>query len=245
MFLKGLNAPIRVACTVNPQTGVRFTSLDSLCTYVVQYESNLKSGGMLRGPEGRKVLNVVKRTPTSTPAYFPGFTQGPVLGAVGHTVGGKLDSRTSVPSERQCYFCKNFGHEQWQCQAKRDYLQRKSRLNWWTSPGRTPQVRPTWRTPTNLWTTPPSSQNPPVVPVSLHSTPWTWGEGRWGCCGRGCPLAQASAHQSGLPHPLQPGCRGYPHSSGPQGPQGHAPGARSRDPKLPRHDGANRVGQPE
>ena len=83
MFLKGLNAPIRVACTVNPQTGVRFTSLDSLCTYVVQYESNLKSGGMLRGQEGRKVLNVVKRTPTSTPAYFPGFTQGPVLGAVG------------------------------------------------------------------------------------------------------------------------------------------------------------------
>jgi hypothetical protein len=127
MFLKGLNAPIRVACTVNPQTGVRFTSLDSLCTYVVQYESNLKSGGMLRGQEGRKVLNVVKRTPTSTPAYFPGFTQGPVLGAVGHNVGGKLDSRTSVPSERQCYFCKNFGHEQWQCQAKRDYLQRKSR----------------------------------------------------------------------------------------------------------------------
>ena len=35
MFLKGLNAPIRVACTINPQTSVRFTSLDSLCTYVV------------------------------------------------------------------------------------------------------------------------------------------------------------------------------------------------------------------
>ena len=127
MFHKGLNAHIRVACTINPQTGVRFSDLDVLCTYVVQYESNLKSGGMLRGQEGRKVLNAVKRTPTSTPAYFPGFTQGPVLGAVGHSVGGKLDSRTSVPSERQCYFCKNFGHEQWQCQAKRDYLQRKNR----------------------------------------------------------------------------------------------------------------------
>eukprot|EP00884_Botryococcus_braunii_P015599 jgi/Botrbrau1/2722/Bobra.0164s0002.1 len=48
--------------------------------------------------EGRKVLNAVKRTPISTPAHFPGFTQGPVLGAVGHSVGGKLDSRTSVPS---------------------------------------------------------------------------------------------------------------------------------------------------
>jgi hypothetical protein len=127
MFLKGLNAHIRVACTINPQTGVRFSDLDVLCTYVVQYESNLKSGGMLRGQEGRKVLNAVKRTPTSTPAYFPGYTQGPVLGAVGHSVGGKLDSRTSVPSERQCYFCKSFGHEQWQCQAKRDYLQRKNR----------------------------------------------------------------------------------------------------------------------
>jgi hypothetical protein len=45
MFLKGLNAHIRVACTINPQTGVRFSDLDVLCTYVVQYDSNLKSGG--------------------------------------------------------------------------------------------------------------------------------------------------------------------------------------------------------
>jgi hypothetical protein len=42
MLMKGLNTPIRLACTINPRKGVKFSDLDSLFTYVVQYESDLK-----------------------------------------------------------------------------------------------------------------------------------------------------------------------------------------------------------
>ena len=126
LFLKGLNTPIRLACAINPQTGVRFTDLDDLCSYVVQYESNLKAGGMLRGQEGRKVLGAIQ-TPAQhgrqgKPPSAPRSSLGTVSGAV-----TKVDSRPSVPADRQCFFCKEYGHEQWQCQAKRDYLARKSR----------------------------------------------------------------------------------------------------------------------
>ena len=126
LFLKGLNTPIRLACAINPQTGIRFTDLDALCSYVVQYESNLKAGGMLRGQEGRKVLGAVKTPPQhgrqGKPPPVPSAPLGPVTGAA-----AKTDSRPHVPADRQCFFCKEYGHEQWQCLAKRDYLARKAR----------------------------------------------------------------------------------------------------------------------
>lgn len=122
LFLKGLNTPIRLACAINPQTGVRFTDLEALCSYVVQYESNLKAGGMLRGQEGKKLLGSIRAPPQYGRQAKPPATPKPVTGAA-----AKVDSRTSVPADRQCFFCKAWGHEQWQCQAKRDYLARKAR----------------------------------------------------------------------------------------------------------------------
>jgi hypothetical protein len=130
MFLKGLHAPIRLACTVNPATGMRFSDLDTLCTYVVQYETNLRSGGMCQGQEQRKPFNNAVKVP------FVGSGRGskstapkppvPAWGAVGGPSPAKIDSRSSIPKDRQCYFCGHFGHEAWGCRKKQRWLQNKN-----------------------------------------------------------------------------------------------------------------------
>jgi hypothetical protein len=53
LFTKGLETPLRMACTVNPATGRPFTDLDTLCTYVVRYETSLKAAGGARGTSGQ------------------------------------------------------------------------------------------------------------------------------------------------------------------------------------------------
>jgi hypothetical protein len=55
LFIKGLETPLRMACTVNPATGKPFTDLDTLCTYVVRYETSLKAAGGARGTSGQVV----------------------------------------------------------------------------------------------------------------------------------------------------------------------------------------------
>lgn len=125
MFLKGLNTNLRLACTVNPQTGEKFADLDSLCTFVVKYESNLKVGGMMR--QEKKALGAVRTPPQHgrVPPVQTPVPRSPFFGPVAG--GGKLDSRTHIPLDRQCFFCKQFGHEQWACRAKQEYLARKGR----------------------------------------------------------------------------------------------------------------------
>lgn len=39
LHLKGLEAPLNLACTMNADTGKAFEDLDTLCTYVVRYET--------------------------------------------------------------------------------------------------------------------------------------------------------------------------------------------------------------
>jgi hypothetical protein len=145
MFLKGLNTQLRLACTINPQTGTKFADLDSLCTFVVKYESNLKVGGLMR-QEGRKALGSVRAHPQ--PGRVQTQPPGPRTPHLAPVAGaGKIDSRAQVPSDRQCYFCKQYGHEQWGCRAKQEYLARKGRQALPPPPPNPPSgpYRPQWK----------------------------------------------------------------------------------------------------
>lgn len=141
LFLKGLNTPLRLACTVNPASGKAFSDLDDLCTYVVKYEAGLKTvPGDSQGREPKRA-----RTYTHHPQL--GALAGPVFASSEEQVtqspypqwgaalavgggfgrGKKIDSRTAIPSDRECYFCHKLGHEAWQCLAKKAWVAAKAK----------------------------------------------------------------------------------------------------------------------
>lgn len=64
--MKGLNQPLRLACTVNPTTGAPFIDLEDICNYAVKYEASLKSIEVDgQGPQGkRKRLTTTKNSHT-------------------------------------------------------------------------------------------------------------------------------------------------------------------------------------
>lgn len=131
LFLRGLETPLKLACTVNPGTGKPFEDLDTLCTFVVRYETSLKAAGNARGGQGGDGPKKARLSqfrygnpPIMAPAYGPPSPF--VLGAV-QPPAGKVDSRTSVPPDRQCYFCRELGHEAWQCAKKKEYLAKRAK----------------------------------------------------------------------------------------------------------------------
>lgn len=132
LFLKGLDTPLKLACTVNPATGKSFEDLDTLCTYVVRYETSLKAVGGARGQTGAgprtQRLAQFKNGPPPyvAPIYGPPTPPGYFAGAV-QPPPPKVDSRTAVPPDRQCYFCRELGHEAWQCQKKKEYLAKRAK----------------------------------------------------------------------------------------------------------------------
>lgn len=139
LFCKGLTAPLKLASTVNPATGKPFTDLEDLCSYVVKYEASLKTVNMgdAQGPARKKVaLHHYTQLGAVVPQFQPPVDQVqswfpvPLVGAVGGPAVGaprKIDSRKFIPPDRQCYFCKQLGHESWQCPAKREYLAAKAK----------------------------------------------------------------------------------------------------------------------
>jgi hypothetical protein len=131
LFTKGLNTPLKLACTVNPATGSPFTDLEDICTYVVKYEASLKSTYVdAQGPKRKRVYTqtpqvaagVVEQQPPAPPSL--GLVGAPPFGS-----GRKIDSRTSIPKDRECYFCHKLGHESWQCVAKKQYLAAKAQAS--------------------------------------------------------------------------------------------------------------------
>lgn len=127
LFLKGLETQLKLACTVNPSTGKPFEELDTLCTYVVRYETSLKStGGAQRaGQDARRAkYNSFRVAAAAAPVMVQPQPFGFQLAALQPT--GKVDSRTSIPADRQCYFCKELGHEAWACKKKKEYLTKRA-----------------------------------------------------------------------------------------------------------------------
>eukprot|EP00884_Botryococcus_braunii_P019261 jgi/Botrbrau1/6018/Bobra.0042s0004.1 len=105
-------------------------------------------------------------------AHIPEEVQGspPFWGAVGGPPGapgkGKLDSRKVIPANRECYFCKQLGHEAWQCQLKREWLAAKAKAGGFQPPVFQPGYFPS------------APQAPPVVaPVQGGLPPPQGGQG--------------------------------------------------------------------
>lgn len=93
----------------------------------------------------------------------------PVLGAVGSPGSYmKMDSRTSIPKDRHCYFCGMRGHELWRCHNKQAWFQQKGQSieRQWSLPS--PPVKPNNR----QGTLPPP---PPLRPDNLRSKVRNWG----------------------------------------------------------------------
>jgi hypothetical protein len=190
LFLKGLNVQLRLASTINPGTGKPFTDLDDLCSFVVKYEGGFKSahGDAQGGPAKRRAVSTFHtnlgavNSPEEVPPFW-GAVGGPP-GAPGR--GGKVDSRKSVPANRECYFCKQLGHEAWQCQLKKEWLAAKAKAGGFQPPVFQPGHYP------------PAPQAPPVVapvqgglpPPQGHTGQGNWqgkgkGKGKWKGKGKG------------------------------------------------------------
>ena len=85
---------------------------------------NFWTGGSQKvQPTSRCPLGGGAATAPPPPALIP-YPPTYVLGAAAG--GGKVDSRPFVPPDRQCYFCRENGHEAWQCAKKREYLAKKA-----------------------------------------------------------------------------------------------------------------------
>ena len=172
---------LRLASTINPGTGKPFTDLDDLCTFVVKYEGGFKSahGDAQGGPPKRRTLSNFHTNLGA--AHIPEEVQGspPFWGAVGGPPGapgkgGKLDSRKVIPANRECYFCKQLGHEAWQCQLKREWLAAKAKAGGFQPPVFQPGYFPS------------APQAPPVVaPVQGGLPPPQGGQGNWQGKGKG------------------------------------------------------------
>lgn len=186
MFIRGLNTPLKLACTVNPATGTPFSDLETLCTYVVKYEASLRSTYLDgQGPQNKKkreiqlLPQVAAVGSVETHSQQGGLSQPApqLLGVVGKPLSGfgagrsrKIDSRKTIPVDRQCYFCHQYGHESWQCLAKKQYLAAKAQAAGHTPSTFQPGYYP--RPPQTLPVAAPLQGGPPFSPF------WNKGGGR-------------------------------------------------------------------
>jgi hypothetical protein len=146
LFMKGLNVQlqlqVRLLSTINRRTWKPFTYLDDLGSFVDKYEDGFKSGhGDAQGGPPKRSAVTTFHTNLGA-ANIPEEVQGvpPLWGAVGGPLvapgkGGKVDPQKAVPAYMECYFCKQLGHEAWQCQLKREWLGAKLKGEGFPVPG--------------------------------------------------------------------------------------------------------------
>jgi hypothetical protein len=144
-FKKGLREDLQEKCVLNPHTGNPYDDLDTLIAALTKYEAALGHGQ--RQPKQRRVGHQLAATGHSTgqrtldngpPLVVPqpsvpvpqlgAAQQGPVRDSHdnprfprrdGLPPGDRHDFRSAPGERRQCFHCKVWGHEQWQCPVKK------------------------------------------------------------------------------------------------------------------------------